>query len=380
MKRFRFTRIILIIAAILGLAYALSPSYLRLAVFHQSPDVDDYKIFNNRVVASGSVQPWAEVPGYADREVPEAYRKSFKKLKTTAFLVIRDGKVQFEKYWHGYTRETLSNSFSVSKSVVSLLVGAALDNGALSSVNQPVGDFLPEFRNGPKAAITLRNLLEMSSGLSWDDHFRNNFSLMARAYYGDDLDSLVLSRDMDGEPGKLFDFEGINTQLLALVLEKATGVSLSTYASTKLWQPIGAGTDALWSIDRPNGVEKAFCCFNADARDLARLGQLILNRGYWNGRQLVSQHYLEQALTPDNHLHDGAGNPVDYYGWHWWLADYQGISVGYMGGVMGQYVIVVPEKNTVIVRLGKRWSKDRVKGLPSDLFTWIGAGLELSGN
>lgn len=380
MKKFRFTRIILIAFAVLAVAYAVCPQYLRTALIYQQPGIDDYKIFDNRVVACGNYEPWREVPGYNNREIPDAYKKEFDKYKTVAFLVIKDEKIRFEKYWEDYSSESKSNSFSMSKSIISLLIGIALDEGSIKSVDQPVGDFLPEFKEGEKAKVTIRELLEMSSGLSWDEAYSSAFSMTTKGYYGRDLPGLVLNQTVLREPGKFFDYKSGNTQLLALILERATFKKVSTFASEKLWQPMGAHHDALWSIDQPNGVEKAYCCFNTNIRDFARFGQLILNHGKWNDKQLVSESYLNQALAPVSHLIDEKGKNVDYYGWQWWLMKYRGNQVYYMRGIGGQYVIVVPALNTVIVRLGHKRATERIAGTPADFFTWIDAGLELAGS
>jgi CubicO group peptidase (beta-lactamase class C family) len=380
MKRFRFTRILLIIVAVLALAVAVCPQYLRKALIYQQADIDDYKIFDNRVVMAGNYEPWREVPGFDKREIPKSYESQFDKYKTVGFLVIRDQKVQFEKYWEGYSADSRSNSFSMAKSIISLLVGIALDEGDIKSVDQPVGDYLTDFSTGDKAKVTIRHLLEMSSGLSWDEAYSSAFSMTTKGYYGKDLPGLVLNQTVLREPGKFWDYKSGNTQLLALILEKATHLKVSSYASEKLWKPMGAQHDALWSMDQANGVEKAYCCFNTGLRDFARFGQLILNNGKWNGVQLVSESYLKQALTPVSHLIDDAGQNVDYYGWQWWLMKYRGYNVKYMRGINGQYVIVIPELNTVIVRLGHKRATERIKGTPADFFTWIDAGLELAGS
>ncbi|MFA6129206.1 MAG: serine hydrolase [Bacteroidales bacterium] len=379
MKKFKFTRILLIIVAVIAVAYAVCPQYLRKALVYQQVDIDDYKIFDNRVVIAGNSEPWAEIPGYDKKEIPAPYVAQFDKFKTVAFLVIKDQKILFEKFWDGYSPDSKSNSFSMAKSIVSLLIGIAMDEGFIQSVDQPVGDYLPEFKEGDKARVTIRHLLEMSSGLSWDEAYSSAFSMTTKGYYGKDLPGLVLNQTVLREPGIFHDYKSGNTQLLALILERAVHQKVSSYASEKLWIPMGAQHDALWSVDKPNGVEKAYCCFNTDDRDFARFGQLILNHGKWNGKQLVSESYLKQALTPASHLIDVNGKNVDYYGWQWWLMKYRGYDVDYMRGVNGQYVIVIPDINTIIVRLGHKRATERINGIPADFFTWIDTGLELAG-
>jgi len=380
MKNFRFTRILVIIVAVLAVAFALCPQYLRKALIYQQADIDDYTIFDNRVVAAGNYEPWTEMPGYNQKEVPATYEKEFKKYKTVAFLVIKDQKILFEKFWDGYSTDSRSNSFSMAKSIVSMLIGVAIDEGAIKSVDQSIGDYLPRFHDGDISKVTIRHLLEMSSGLSWDEAYSSAFSMTTKGYYGKDLPGLVLNQTLLREPGKFFDYKSGNTQLLAMILERATGQKVSTYASEKLWKPLGAQHDALWSIDQPNGVEKAYCCFNTDDRDFARFGLLMMNHGRWYDKQLVSESYMNQALTPASHLVDENGKNVDYYGWQFWLMKYGGYTVNYMRGINGQYIIAIPDLNILIVRLGHKRSTERIDGTPADFFTWIDAGMEIAGS
>lgn len=377
MKNFRFTRILLIAMIVIGLVYAVCPAYLRKALIYQTADIDDYQIFTNRTVIAGAWQPWEESAAMNQRQLDPDIRSEMEAYKPVAFLVIRDARIQYEEYWDDYSSSSLSNSFSMAKSIVSLLVGIALEDGFIDSVDDPVGKYLPEFMEGRKSAVTIRHLLEMSSGLSWDEAYASPFSMTTKGYYGEDLSGLVLAQEVDYEPGMTFEYKSGNTQLLALILEAATRESVSAYASQKLWQPMGAQHDALWSLDREKGVEKAYCCFNSNARDFARFGQLMLNVGSWKGRQLVPTAYLEQALQPVTHLTDGEGRSVDYYGWQFWLLDYQGYAVQYMRGVNGQYIFVIPDLDLVIVRLGHERSKERTQGTPNDVFVYLKAGLSL---
>jgi CubicO group peptidase (beta-lactamase class C family) len=154
-------------------------------------------------------------------------------------------------------------------------------------------------------------------------------------------------------PGTIFSYKSGEAQLLAMTLEKAVGEHLSDYASEKLWQPIGAEHPAYWSLDHKNGEEKAYCCFNSNARDFARLGELYLHGGNWKGKQIVDSAYVRQSVEP-NKLSDEDGNTVDYYGYLWWLLPYKGHRIFYAQGLLGQYVIVIPDKNLIVVRLGSK--------------------------
>ena len=140
---------------------------------------------------------------------------------------------------------------------------------------------------------------------------------------------------------------------------------------------MGPSHDALWNLDSENGMEKAYCCFNSNARDFARWGQLVLNNGSWDGKQLISSSYLEEALSPADYLKDEEGNPLDYYGYQWWIINYRGYSIPYMRGILGQYVFPIREKNAVVVRLGHKRSDELIGPNRKDIFVYLDAALEL---
>lgn len=283
----------------------------------------------------------------------------------------------YEQYWDGYSDASLSNSFSMAKSIVSMLVGVAIKEGKISSVEQPVGDFLPSFREGAKARIKLKHLLWMSSGLNWDESYSNPFSVTTEAYYGSDLKKVIRRLEAVAAPGQAFDYKSGDTQVLAMVLEAATGKKLSAYAEEKLWKSIGAAHDAEWSIDKPGGIEKAYCCFFSNARDFARLGKLYLHQGVWQGDTLVPPAYVQASLRPSGLVKASDKSKVDFYGYQWWLLpQYKGQDVFYARGILGQYIIVVPEKELVIVRLGKQRG-ERLGSHPGEVLAMIDAVNEM---
>lgn len=380
MRNLKMTKIALIAVIALGGLYLISPKYLTNTLVHQYPDIDDYEIFDNRTVISGTPEPWNEISGARARELAPSYNDKLTEYETVAYLVIQNETILFEKYWGEYSPESLSSGFSMTKSIIGLLVGIAIDNGSIKSVDQAVGDFIPKFKEGDLSKVTIRHLLEMSSGLDWTDSYWSPFSVTVKSYYGDNLKELAIDQELEKEPGKDYEYKNGNTQLLALILEKATGLSVSAYTSLRLWKPMGASKDALWSLDKVNGTEKAFAGFNSNARDFAKFGQLILNKGTWNGKQLISSEYLENSLTPAIHLIDKHGSNVDYYGWQWWIHKYNGMAVYSMRGLKGQYVLVIPDKNMIIVRLGHKTSKEMIDNiLPSDVPGYIEIGLEIVG-
>ncbi len=366
---------------IVGLAIFLTiprNHYIVRALIYQLPNIDDYKIFENRTIAKGESQPWKVSDKYNSIGLSVDQLTYFSAYKTVAYLVVKDTTLLSETYWGGYDKDSYSNSFSMSKSIVSLLIGCAIQDGLIKDINQPLSDFIPEYKVGERSKITLRNLLSMSSNLSWDESYSSLFSITTQAYYGNDVKRIVLNLHSLGEAGKYFDYRGSDPQLLALVIESVTGKSLSEYASEKLWIPLGAEHDALWNLDRKNGTEKASCCFNSNARDFARIGQLVLNGGKWNNKQILPEWYLKEATSPVSELIDKELNkPNQRYGYQWWYINYKNYSIKYARGILGQYIFVIPELNAVIVRLGHKRSDVKIDGHPEDVYKYIDFGLEI---
>jgi CubicO group peptidase (beta-lactamase class C family) len=237
---------------------------------------------------------------------------------------------------------------------------------------------LSEFDDGCKKHLRIRDLLTMSSGLAWDESYINPFGKTAKAYYGRHLYHQMMHLKVAQTPGYTFRYLSANSQLLGLLLEKATKKSLSQYATEKLWQPLGAEHDALWSLDRKNGDEKAYCNFNATARDFARIGMFCLHNGNWKTKQLLSLEYMKQSFTPAKNLTDKDGNSVDFYGYQWWMMEYKNMKINMACGLYGQYIIMIPEKNLVIVRLGHRTSKESRGHFNTDVYSYIEAGLSIA--
>ncbi|MBN2160319.1 MAG: serine hydrolase [Spirochaetes bacterium] len=371
--------IIGITAAVIGIVIASLPAHLKMALLHQRSDIDDYLIFENRTVETGTPAAWRTAPDAAAQRLPAKYESLMADMNTVAFLVARGDEIIFERYWRGRDNRSISNSFSMAKSIVSILVGIALDEGSIRSIDQPAGDFIPEFKQGANAALTIRDLLTMSSGLDWNESYGNPFSITAAAYYGNDLDSIITGLRVVEEPGKKFVYQSGNTQLLGAILEKATGMNLSAYASKKLWEPLGSGNEALWSLDHAGGTEKAFCCFNATARDFARIGRLILGGGTLNGRRIISRSYLDAATAPASHLKDEEGRPVDFYGYQFWIMHHRGLTIPMARGILGQYIFIIPAQNGVAVRLGEKRSAIMKDHITEDAYEYADAALELLG-
>ena len=339
--------------------------------------IDEYIIFHNKEVETGEYQEWSLGKDYNTQTIPDNYLTTIEKYETIAYLIIKDDSIRYEQYWDGYSEDSYTNSFSMAKTIISILVGIAIDEGKIKSVDQPVGDFLEQYKEGNKAKLTIKHLLTMSSGINFEESYKNPFYFPAEAYFGSDLQKLVSKYDVVEEPGRVFEYLSGNTQILGFVLEKATGVKVSEYASEKLWKPIGAKNSALWSLDRENGDEKAFCCFNSNVRDFARIGQLYLNKGNWKGRQIVSEDYVNKSVMIADLIEKDDGTKTERYGYSWWLVNHKGHQIFFAEGLMGQYIIVIPDKKIVVTRLARDRAKEKINRRPADLYVYIDHALEM---
>lgn len=344
------------------------------------PSVNEYPIFANHRLKTGTTQAWMQSNKLNAKSIPNELLQKMEAIETGAFLVIRYDTIVHEQYWGDFSNHSITNSFSMAKTVVSVLVGCALQEGLIKTIDQPVGDFLPEYKTGELAKVTIRHLLTMSSGIDFDEDYANPLAYPAEAYYGSDLRKLTMSyTQLRNPPGKYFDYVSGNTQLLGFVLMKATGKSLADYATEKLWKPLGCEHEAFWSLDHAGGNEKTFCCLNSNARDFARIGKLYLDSGRWNGKQIVPQDYALASVQRQGTLLSD-GKPCLNYGYSWWLIpDYKGHSIFYARGILGQYILCIPDLDILIVRLGERRLPNDSDDVPQDVFYYLDAALTMYG-
>jgi len=235
------------------------------------------------------------------------------RTSTVGFLVLHQDSIVFEEYYDGYQASSTSMIFSVSKSITSLLCGIAVDEGHIASVDDPVVEYLPEFADGHPYwnELTVRQCLDMRSGLDYKESYSNPFSDMAKLYYGTNSVKQLKKLGFVAKPGTRHSYQSGTTSIIGLVVERATGVPLAQYLSEKVWQPMGMEFPATFSLDdKKHRVAKAYCGINATTRDLARIGQLYLNRGRYNGKQIVSEEWVEASITPD------AENDLYQYQWY----------------------------------------------------------------
>ncbi|MBK7181492.1 MAG: serine hydrolase [Bacteroidetes bacterium] len=376
----------LIILVILNIAILVSgKTYLYKGIANTylkgrpGPSIDEYQIFENREVKAGNYLAWKKSTRYNSSKIPATLEKNFTDLGTVAYVIIKNDSIIHEQYWDGYDADSHSNSFSMAKTFVGILIGAAIDEGKIKSLDQPIGDFFPQFKEGKNANITIKHLLTMSSGINFDEDYVNPLAYPAQAYYGSEIKELTLGYEAQDEPGKTFKYLSGNSELLGMIIEKVTGKTLSEYMSEKLWKPLGAKNAAQWSLDHKDGMEKAYCCFNANAPDFARIGQLYLDSGKWNGNQLINQEFVMNSIIPADLADEGGRN--QRYGYAWWLIpDYKMKNIFYARGILGQYILCIPDKKMVVVRLGKKREKPTGNETPKDVMYYLDAALEMYGN
>jgi CubicO group peptidase (beta-lactamase class C family) len=372
------TLIVLAVAALWAtdnehVLYGLRKTYL---VGKKNPDIDDQPYFDVRKVASGSADAFPLSDFYNRIELLPEEKTWSDSMATTALLVFRSDSLLFEQYREGDVR-TMSNSFSMAKSITSILVGVAVEEGFIKSVEDRVGDYLEAYRNGMDTLLTIRHLLDMTSGIPFGESYSSPFGYMAKSYYGKDLTSATLKYHVQRQPGTLWAYEGGNTVLLGMILTKATGMTVSDYCSTRLWSRIGSEQDAYWNLDDDNGIEKTFSGFYAAARDFSRLGHLFMRDGVWKGDTILSPNWVKESLTP-NGVSDEKSEPCTWYGRQWWLGEHAGHSFFACRGMRGQYVVCIPDLELVVVRIGHTQSKERVRHMPTDLYRYIDMAIRIS--
>ncbi|MCE2786896.1 MAG: beta-lactamase family protein [Sphingobacteriales bacterium] len=337
------------------ISFFLSACQLGRFVFYNFADIKDYKIFESRPLKAAPIKYYfhttekGRVPStitLKGKDYP--YEKYLENNNTVAFLIIKNDTIQYEKYFVGYDKESIVPSFSMAKSVTSILIGCAIDDGIIKNIEEPITIYIPELRKSGFDKVSIKHLLQMTSGIAFNESYINPFGDAASFYYGLNLRKLINQMKIKKQPGKEFDYVSGNTQLLGLVLERALqDKTVTSYLQEKIWLPLGMEFDASWSIDRKvQGIEKTFCCLNARARDYAKIGRLYKNNGNWNGKQIVSETWVKESTKLDTT--DGSAS---YYQHQWWLPN---PGNDFMAeGILGQYIYVNPAKDLVIVRLGK---------------------------
>lgn len=320
----------------------ISKTYLKGKA---SAHIDDGKFFSKNVIETKSPKPWVKADNYNKTDLPKNIVDDLNIGNTASFLVIKDGKLVHEQYWKGYNKISLTNSFSMAKAVTVMLLGKALEEGKIKNINGKFSDYFDEFKTKTSAEnLTLKNLAQMESGLDWDEDYKNPFRPNAKAYYGKSLIDATFKRKFKEKSGERFEYQSGSTQLLGFAVKKAIGQTLSSYLSEKFWIPLGMEQNAIWSTDQ-SGMEKTYCCIHATSRDFAKLGQLFLNDGEFDGQQLLNTDFISEMKSPTK-------KSSEIYGMGFWINNDNPIKHYYFLGLQGQYIIMVPEHKMVIVRTG----------------------------
>ena len=372
----------LIVLFLLVLSMLYSPAFVARYVAWNFSDIRDYRQFPGRDIATEA--PAFTFPVDLQEEELKAIASDcefetdgvihtigdldtfLEENSTTSFIVIKDDVIIYEKYFNGYDRDSINTSFSVAKSVTSALVGIAVDEGLIRSIEDPIVTYLPELEGKDVDDVTIRDILLMSSGfqyrkgdMPWADDPIN--------YYHRDLRNLAFKKAIVEEPpGVHFHYNNYHPQYMGMILERVTGTTVSNYLEEKIWTKIGMEYPASWSMDsEKNGFEKMESGLNARSIDFAKFGRLFLNMGMYDGEQIISKRWVLESTMPmeiepigyytdieqwsDDTFKDGSG----YYTYFWWgFINPDGTYDYYARGHLGQVIFVSPSKNVIIVRNG----------------------------
>ncbi|MFT7071797.1 serine hydrolase domain-containing protein [Patiriisocius sp. Uisw_017] len=375
---FGFLLLLIVFAYITDYNYIFKGVRVVYLTGHTTAFIADAKYFENDTIpASANPQAWPLHKNYNTLIETERLKTTNEDLGTVALLVIKNDSILFEKYAEGYSATSRTNSFSMAKSITTILLGAAIKDGYISSLNQPVRDFYPQFeperyefeiRTLTKDKVpymTVGDLSSMASGLNWEESYTSPFSVTARSYYDDNLAETILGLKVIQEPGKHFEYLSGNTQLLGMTIEKATNKKIAAYLQESLYEPMGFEQPATWQVDdAENRLAKTYCCIASSARDFARFGRLFKNFGNWNGQQIIDSSFVAKAIKPRFE-----NSPE--YGYGFWISNYMDKDIFVMRGILGQYVITIPEDNLIIVRLGHQRGSKKGKPFSDDFYTYV---------
>lgn len=342
------------------LAAALVPAFLSSCTLfdilrYRGPGIEDHSKFPSRALTAAKTPyyfPVAKNPAVVDPRkfstpVGVSFENFLQQKNTVAFAIVRNDSLIYEQYFDGLTKDSPVLAFSVSKTFTSALIGLAIADKLISSVNEPITNYLPEMKKNGFEKVTIKHLLQMTSGIKFREDEGSPFHEDAEFYYGHNLIKRSLNLKLMREPGAKFEYASGNTQLLGLILQRVLkDKPITTYLQEKIWEPMGMESAGKWNTDRKNGIEKMFCCLNASARDLAKFGNLYLNKGKFNGKQIIPEAWIRESTTADKT--DGG---AEYYKYQWWLNSKS--KDFFAEGILNKYVFVNPDKKLVIVKLSK---------------------------
>lgn len=357
------------ILILLSVLLIYNPQFIKI-VYYQKPEVDTFKEFPVREM-DASTDTWLFPidTSKSQSKLIESFlvkngegknlqfSEYFEKGSLLAFLIIKDDTIVYEKYSRGFSRETLSNTFSIGKSMISILVGKAIDLGYIANTDQKIIEFLPEFENVPNFdKITIEDLLNMKSGLKFsrvgDGAISDLFSDEARLFYTSNLKRDLLKVEAETLPNTRWNYSNIDALILTWLLERATSMRVTDFFEEEIWKPVGAEFKGSWGIDQTNGLENSSSSFQCTAIDLAKIGRLYLHRGKRDSIQIISEKWIERStIIEKNNLYNTAkGNQLSTHQYYWWLPQKDCTGDYSAEGLRGQRLYVNPMENVIIVQ------------------------------
>jgi len=343
--------------------YIFKGVYATYLQGHITANIFDGEYFDQGIIHAPPVGiPWPEAKS-AEWAPPTEVQQTLDVYETGAFLVIHNDSIRHEDYGNGVTASTKTNSFSMAKSILTMMVEIAIESGDLPGWDALAIDYVKELHGPGASQLTLAHLTGMLADLDWDEDYYNPFGITAKALYGRDLRATVTGCAVGDQVGRHYEYQSGATALLGFCLEEATGMPLAEYASEKLWFPLGAEMDASWHLDDV-GEALAFSGFNTTARDFARIGHLVLNQGNAFGEQLIDSSFFATATDP---------GLAQFYGYSFWLGDAPSpdpLSEATrpfvaLRGHLGQWIITFPGLDLIIVRTGHAEGKEAGEALPA---------------
>ena len=371
-ETFLMSKFLIVILAMLVLAIVLySPNIYKLyklaTLYNEKSIAKNFisinKIFDTSNPISASEKPF--VFEKEDFELPDSYEFEGEQLNllegldhfhTDGLIILHDGKMLFEKYWNGNTKDSKHIAFSVSKSYLSALFGIAIEEGLIKSIDDNVSIYLDDFEGTGYEDVKIKNLLQMSSGIEFNEDYadpNSDINRFARATAkGSSFRDFAKTLKNGKKQGTYNHYVSLDTQVLGMILESVTDMPLREYLYKRIWSKIGTESDAYYIADK-TGTDMALGGLNATLRDFSKFGQLYLNEGSWDGEQIVPKSWVVKSHTPDApHLMPNAGDLSSSewgYGYQWWipgdpLTDYTA------HGIFNQFIYVDPVSNVVIAK------------------------------
>jgi len=353
---------------------ALASTYLQ---GYRTANIDDASNFAQRAIRKGVEQPWPKDRRYNQKPLDPELLADLKRQDSAAFVVLQYGALVHETYFGNYQASSRTNSFSMAKTITTLQVASAVKEGFISSFDAHLIERIPEYASDSRGKrATLAQLSSMKSGHDWTENYYTPLNITTNLYYGDDAESLVLRQGFEREPGTAYEYSSGSTQLMGVFLKRALkakepGLTISEHLSRSLWRPLGMESDAFYTLDREGGMERTYCCIFATARDFAKIGQLLLQDGQWDGRALLDKAFVERMRKPDLQT---------FYGHSLWMDWAYQYPFYLLQGHQGQYVIIVPAQSLVVVRTGHQGGKmerDQTGILPSEVYRFVDQAVKL---